>query len=194
MRLSRTTMRISSPRPSNRPSSSKRSEPQKKKSASVGKLVAIGAELRQARVGAMLGEIARDDAGLQHAAERDRAAARRPGEAAGDRVVGGKQQRDARHDREAAAARPANGTVPRRDERHQQSGGEQRQQHRQRRGVGRGRERDQGDQRPAFPARERFGAQHHEIERQHREACEDVGEQRAHDPGQRWWRSRARRR
>ena len=48
-------------------------------------LVAVGAELRQARVGAMLGEIARDDAGLQHAAERDRAAARRPGEPAGDR-------------------------------------------------------------------------------------------------------------
>ena len=51
----------------------------------VGKLVAVGAELRQPRVGAMLGEIARDDAVLQHAAERDRAAARRPGEPAGDR-------------------------------------------------------------------------------------------------------------
>ena len=52
------------------------------------------------------------------------------------------------------------------------------------RGVGRGRKRDQHDQRPALPARQRLGAQHHEIEREHRKAGEDVGQQRAHEPGQ----------
>ena len=70
------------------------------------------------------------------------------------------------------------------DHGHDQSGGEQCDQHRQRRGVGRGRERDQGDQRPALPACQRVAAQRHEIERQHRDAGENVSEQRAREPGQ----------
>ena len=48
-----------------------------------GQFGAVRAELGRVRVGAVLGEIARDDAVLQHAAEQQRGAARRPGEPAG---------------------------------------------------------------------------------------------------------------
>ena len=69
----------------------------------VRQLVAMRAKL-QTRIGTMIVEIARDDAGLQHAAERDGVAARRPGELAGHRVVRGDQ-----HQRRRARARPRRG-------------------------------------------------------------------------------------
>ncbi len=64
-------------------------------------LVPVGAQFHLP-LRAMVGEVAVDDAVLQHAAERQRKAARRPGELAGDRVVGAEQHRRAR----AIAAMP----------------------------------------------------------------------------------------
>ena len=70
-------------------------------------LVPVGAELHLP-LRTMVGEVAVDDAVLQHAAERQRKAARRPGELPGDHVVGADQHRRAECDR-GHAARNAGG-------------------------------------------------------------------------------------
>ena len=80
---------------------------------------------------------------------------------------------------------PACGTRPRSNSMDDDRRGQKREQHRQRRAVGGGREGNQDDERGALPARKRLGAQHHEIEREHAEPGENVGEQDARDPRQR---------
>ncbi len=57
----------------------------------------------------MLVEIFLDDAVLQHAAEREREAARRPGQPLGHDKVGGEHQHGAERERREAAAETASG-------------------------------------------------------------------------------------
>src|SRR6185437_12574780 len=68
-------------------------------------LVAVGAEL-QLLLAAMIVQIFRDDAILEHAAESDADAAGRPRKLSRQRVVGRQQHRAAQNQRQAALARP----------------------------------------------------------------------------------------
>ena len=133
----------------------------------------------------MVVEVAVDDAVLKHAAERQREAAGRPGEPAGDDVVGAEQHHRAeRHARRrrarCRAAAPIRKIPPR-----QRGGGDQRQDHGEGRAVGRDRERDQRDQRDALEAPQRVVGEDQKMHRQHGEAGEDVGQQDAGQPRQR---------
>ena len=67
-----------------------------------GQFVPMRAE-PQPRVGAMIGEIARDDAVLQHAAERQRDAAGRPGQPSGSDEIRATQHQRAERQRRGAA-------------------------------------------------------------------------------------------
>ncbi len=145
--------------------------------------VLVGAQL-QARVGAVLVEIFLDDAVLQHAAERQRKAARRPGQPPGDRIVGGKHQHGAERQRDDAVAEPARRHALAGDEREQRAADEQAGQQREGRAVRRRRDRDQHDEPDALAAPQPLAAQQQQIQRQHAEPAENVGEQDGGEPGQ----------
>ena len=132
----------------------------------------------------MLVEIFLDDTVLQHAAERQREAARRPGQPLGHDKVGGEHQRGAERERREAAAEMDERHAPAIDQEDARGGGDERQQHGERGAMGGGGDGDQHDQAATLGPAERVAAQQQEIERQHAEAAENVGEQDRGQPGQ----------
>ena len=156
---------ISSPRPAKRPSLLNTLCCPRRTRRRRRAVRRVEAQSLQPRIGAMLVEIARDDAVLQHAAERQREAARRPGETAGD----GDSWRPSSR---AAPSASATAPMPRgdaaggrdRSAQPERGGDDQRQQHREGRAVGGDRERDQRDERDALAARAaRRRAKHQQI-------------------------------
>jgi len=138
----------------------------------------------EALIGAMLGQITRHDAVLQHAAERQCDAARRPGEAAGHRVVGGEQHHGAEDEGSGAARRSGERYRAAPCQEYRECRRQKSQQQHQGGAVACSREGHQHDQTDAFTGAERVAANHEEVEREHTEPGEHVGQQNSGEPGQ----------
>ncbi len=136
----------------------------------------------QARIGAMVGEKARDDAVLQHPPERQPDPARRPGDLSGDDEVRGEQQEGGQHHRGDTAGKSGERHDAAAKQRGDGGAEDERELDGERGAVGRAGEGGEHDERQSLPGRERLGAQDHEIEREHAETGEDVGEQDTRDP------------
>ncbi len=97
--------------------------------------VAIGAELERLR-SAVIPEIARDDAILQHPPERDAGAAGRPCQLSRQREIRRQQHRGAGDDGQAALHKPGNGDAPAQQGAHDPADAAQPEQHPERGAVG----------------------------------------------------------
>ena len=133
----------------------------------------------------MVVEIAGDDAVLQHAAERQAVAARRPGDGFADDIIRAEQHDGAehqcgRHGREPRA-RHELGIEPGQ----QQRRGAEPKQHRKGGAMGRARKRNEHHQRVALAPRHAIAVPHQRVQRQHGETGKNVGREHARQPRQR---------
>src|SRR6185437_2853624 len=103
-------------------------------------LVAVGAEL-QLLLAAMIVQIFRDDAILEHAAESDADAAGRPRKLSRQRVVGRQQHRAAQNQRQAALGEAGERDLLAQKGPRQEAEDAKAEQYAERRAMGRGRER-----------------------------------------------------
>ena len=150
----------------------------------VRQLVLVGAQLKL-RIGAVLVEIFRDDAVLQHAAEREREAARRPGQPLGHGIIGGKHQGDAERERDQAAPDAGARGMRRRSNRNSATPASSSASSTASVALWVAADTAMSsDQRDALAAAERLAAQQQQIERQHAKPGENIGEQDRGQPGQ----------
>ena len=127
----------------------------------------------------MVVEIALDDSILQHAAEGNSEAARRPGELSRESEIGREQHGRSGCDRTAGGKEPLPGTQARQPPQHRNSKHQHGKQHRQRGAVGGRGKGDEQEQPDLLQPAEIRPVKDQEVQRKHAQPDENVGQQSA---------------